>query len=150
MIFVSPVSILLISKRHPLAIPWHRFVSAMFLNNIIVIAFKIILDSQFCFIGCAHIMKQVNVNLTDSMTLECSHHRCRSPLHQASLCIQNPRCLASWAPEDGGQDCLICACPYELPGSITTGAVAQFYILENEEIIPGNYSRVPFKRGPIW
>ena len=116
----------------------------MFLNSIIVIALEIILDRQFCFIDCANIMRQVNVNLTDSMTLDCGQYRCRSPLHQASLCIQHPRCLASWAPEGGGPDCLICTCPSQLPGSITTGAVAQFYILENEEIIPGNYSRVPF------
>ena len=30
--------------------------------------------------------------------------------------------------------------------NITAGAVAQFYILENEEIIPGNCSQVPLKR----
>ena len=115
----------------------------MFLNNIVVIALEIILDRQFCFIGCAHIMKQVNVNLTDSMTLDCGQYRCRSPLHQASLCIQNLRCLASWAPGRGGSDCLLCTCPPQLPGNITVGAVAQFHILENDEIIPGNYSRVP-------
>ena len=99
---------------------------------------EIILIRQLYFVGCANIMKRVNVNLIDSMTLNCTHRRCRSPLHQATLCAQDPKCLASWSRRAGGEDCLMCRCQAQLPGNITTGAVAEFYVAFNTDNIPGN------------
>ena len=116
-----------------------RFYPIMFLNNIkFVVTLVIILLWQFCFVGCEHIMQRVKVNLIDSMTLNCSHHQCRSPLHQASLCVQDPTCMASWAPRGGGDDCLLCKCPAQLPGSIATETVSGFYIAYNGDVLPGN------------
>ena len=83
-------------------------------------------------------MKRVNPTLFDSMTLDCGRHPCRSNLHQATLCTQDPNCLASWAPRSGGEDCLMCKCPSQLPNTITTGALAEFLVIANGDDLPGN------------
>ena len=98
----------------------------------------LILAQVLCLVSCAYIMERMNVSLIDSVTLDCGHHRCKSPLHQASLCVQDPKCLASWAPRGGGEDCLMCKCPAQLPGDITAVPTEDFYSLQEGEMMPGN------------